>query len=68
MNNQNKQMDFAKKFKMNYDLYKKDNSKIMLKQKNKKIHINYKIKKILKKNITHTQKRKYINTLKQEYN
>ena len=44
MTHQNKQIDFTKKFKMNYDLYKKDNSKIILKQKKKEIHLDFKMK------------------------
>ena len=67
MTHQNKQIDFTKKFKMNYDLYKKDNSKIILKQKKKEIHLDFKMKPLLKGNISHTQTRNYINTLKQEY-
>ena len=67
MTNQGKQIDFSRKFKMNYDLYKKDTSKIILKQKKKDIHLDFKMKPLLKGNISHTQTRNYINTLKQEY-
>jgi len=67
MTNQGKQIDFSRKFKMNYDLYKKDTSKIILKQKKKEIHLDFKMKPLLKGNISHTQTRNYINTLKQEY-